>query len=157
MPTPHEICAKPDGTVFRSIGPLDIFTQSNPRENKAGELYSRVSVGDKFNNITIFLKGKVGMCCLPERAQGITLTGTFTKSDWNGVTLNCEDMDIPEGSSVYEKGDVIGKKPDLTIKEALDVGMKAAEYMTAKMKKPELASAAFQVAAKAYLENIPVK
>lgn len=155
--TLHEVCSKPDGSTFSSIGPLNILSQFNPKENKNGEPFGRVIVGDGFKTLTIFLKGDAAMCCLPPRAEGVVLSGNFTKGTFNGDCLDCMTLDPPEGSTVYEPEELIGRKPNLTIKEALDVGMKAAEYMSVKMGKPELASAAFQVAAKAYLEHIPVK
>lgn len=156
MSTLHEIKASPDGTVFRSIGPLDIFSQARPKENKNGEPFSRVSCGDQFNNMSIVLKGKMAMCCLDDTAKGIVLTGNFTKADWNGTQLNCESMDTPEGATVFEESDVVGKKPHISIIEAINAGLKAADYVT-KKDRPELASAAFEVAARALLDGISIK
>ena len=88
--------------------------------------------------------------------QGIVLTGNFTKADWNGTQLNCESMDTPEGATVFDESDVVGKKPHISIIEAMNAGLKAADYVI-KKDRPELASAAFEVAARALLDGISVK
>ena len=156
MSTLHEIKSQPDGTVFRTIGPMDIFSQSPPKENKNGELYSRISAGNQFDNITIFLKGKMAMCRFPDNLKGVVLTGNFVKNDWNGTLLNCEEMEMPEGSTTCVEQDVIAKKPSPTLIGAMNAGIKGSEYVT-KQAHPELAVAAFEVAAKAFLEGVPVK
>jgi len=165
MSTLHEIKASPDGTVFRSIGPMDIFSQTKPKPNKNGEIFNRVACGDQFHHMSIVLKGAMAMreFIFPKDENdenlpiiGLTLTGIFVKSDWNGTQLNCDTLDKVKESKSFKENDVMGKKPHISIIEAMNAGLKAADYVI-KKDRPELASAAFEVAARALLDGISVK
>lgn len=84
----------------------------------------------------------------------VTLKGKFTKNTYNGAaSLNCEDLQKPEGAVPIRQEDVQGPMGKPTIKQCVDAGLRAADYMIRK-ERPELAEAAFTFGANACLQGL---
>jgi hypothetical protein len=155
MATISEISNAENGKEFTIIENVQILSQSKPRFSKKKEPYCIITLGNKFVTVTTMLWNDCAKWKLPLNKE-IALKGRFIKKMYQGnVSLDCNALTKPDGAVEF-KEEEFGEKPKtLTIKEAMDVGLRAADYMT-KVNRSEFASEAFKVAATAYLNGISV-
>ena len=86
-------------------------------------------------------------------SESLTLRGKFTKSTFNGAaSLNCDELSKPEGAVAVKPEDIQKPVEKANIKECLETGIRAADYMIRK-ERPELAEVAFTFAANAMLQG----
>lgn len=84
--------------------------------------------------------------------EAITIRGNFTKSPFNNGSINCDNLSIPAEWVKWPEPTSAITTSQSGIKECLDTGLRAADYMIDK-KRPELAEAAFSFAANARLQG----
>ena len=100
----------------------------------------------------MMLWGKAAEWKLP-LGETLTLRGRFTKNTFNGsASLNCDELLKPEGAVAVNPEDIQKPVEKPNVKECLDAGLRAADYMINKGR-VELAEAAFTFAANAMLQG----
>lgn len=83
----------------------------------------------------------------------ITLRGKFTKNTYNGsASLKCEELAEPEGSTEWKPEEVQAEAEKPKIKDCIDAGLRAADYIR-KKGQLDLTAAAFTFAANAFLQG----
>ena len=150
--TLHEITNAKDGESFISVGPVVVAKQLPPKTAKNGQLYCSCFLKNGASDMMLQLWQGAAGWKLPLDVP-ITLRGKFTKGSYNGgVTIRCEELSKPEGAEQFKPEDVQAAVAKATVRECIDAGLRAADYVERK-NKPELASAAFTFAAQALLDG----
>lgn len=151
MPSLHQVVSAKDGESFMSIGPLTIHKQFPPKVAKNNKLFSSIILKSAGNEIFMMVWGDSAKWKVP--LGEFTLRGKFTKSEYPKGTpcLQCDELVPPEGSTEFEKSEILNDRP--TMKDCLDAGLRAADYMVRK-ERPELASVAFSFASNALLQGV---
>lgn len=155
MATISEVSSLPNGKDFTLLEGVSVFSQSTPRYAKNKKPYCILNLGNKFVTASMMMWDESAKWKLPLNKE-LSLKGKFSKRTYQGnLSLDCNDLIKPEGAVEF-KTEEFGELPKLlTIKEAMDVGLRAADYMK-KADRSEFASEAFTVAATAYLNGISV-
>lgn len=152
MATIHQVASAKDGETFISIGPVIVHKQFNPKTSKNNKLYSSVVLKAGSDEIFMMLWDQAAEWKLP-LSESLTLRGKFTKSTFNGAaSLNCDELSKPEGAVAVKPEDIQKPVEKASIKECLETGIRAADYMIRK-ERPELAEVAFTFAANAMLQG----
>lgn len=155
MATIHEILSAKDGETFISVGPATVLRQSDPRLAKNGRPYCRVELKSGPSEVLMMLWDDAALWKLP--TDQITLKGKFVKNTFrDSPGINCDDLSPPERAIKLEVPTENGCVAKPTIKECLDTGLRAADYVTAKGR-PELASEAFAFACNARMNGVKPK
>lgn len=153
MASIHEISSAKDGDSFISLGPVTVVRQTNPKTSKNGKLYSTVFLKNAASDLALMLWDQAAEWKLPQ-GDPITLRGKFVKNTYNGsANLNCDELTKPEGAVQVKAEDIQRPIEKPSLKECLDTGIRAADYVIRK-ERPELAEQAFAFAANARLQGI---
>lgn len=84
----------------------------------------------------------------------VTLRGKFTKNTYNGsASLKCEELAAPEGAVEFKLEEIQGEVEKPKMKDCIDAGIRAADYIR-KKGQLDLAAAAFTFGANAFLQGI---
>jgi hypothetical protein len=152
MATIHEVTSARDGESFIALGPVKVVRQTNPKLSKNNKLYSTVILQNAASEVVLLLWERAAEWKLPI-GETLTLRGKFNKSSYNGsASLNCDELSKPEGAMQVQPEDVQKAVEKPGIKECLDCGIRAADYVIRK-ERFELAEAAFAFAANARLQG----
>jgi|688.fasta_scaffold02313_30 hypothetical protein len=152
MSTLHQVASAKDGETFISIGPVTIHKQFNPKTAKNNKIFSSVVLKSGSDEMFMTMWETAAEWKLP-LGETLTLRGRFTKNTFNGsASLNCDELSKPEGAVAVKPEDIQKPVEKPTIKECLETGIRAADYMIRK-ERPELAEVAFTFAANAMLQG----
>ena len=153
MATLHQVSTAKDGECFTAIGVVVVHKQFNPKVSKNGKLFSSVILKSAGTEVFMTLWEDAAKWKLPLNTD-ITLRGKFTKQNYNGAaSLKCEELAGPEGAAEWKPEEVQGETEKPKIRDCVDAGIRAADYMVRK-ERPELAEAAFTFAANAFLQGV---
>lgn len=152
MATLHQVSTAKDGECFTAIGVVVVHKQFNPKVSKNGKLFSSVILKSAGTEVFMTLWEDAAKWKLPVNTD-ITLRGKFTKQNYNGAaSLKCEELTAPDGASEWKPEEIQGEVEKPKMKDCIDAGIRAADYVTRK-NLPDLASAAFAFAANAFLQG----
>jgi hypothetical protein len=153
MASLHQVVSAKDGESFMSIGPLTIHKQIPPKVAKNKKLFSSIILKSAGNEVFMTVWGDSAKWKVP--LGEFTLRGKFTKAEYpkGSACLQCDELVPPEGSVEFDKSEVINDR--ITIKDCLDAGLRAADYIIRK-DRPEFASEAFSFASNALLNGAQI-
>lgn len=155
MASLHEVSAAKDGTPFICVGPILVDRQISPKTSRNDKLYSTLFVKSAGNEAVVTLWDDASKWKLP--LTELTLRGKFIKDTYNGkVSLRCEELSPPEGATEFAADEVQAPVAKPTMKDYLDAGIRAADYMV-KKERPELAAAAFSFTVDALVKGIKLQ
>lgn len=152
MATLHQVASAKKGDSFIAIGPVTIHRQFNPKTSKHGKLFSSVILKSAGNEMFLTLWEEAAKWKL---ALGdVTLRGKFSKDEYNGsACLRCDELTEPDGAEEWKPEDVQADLSKPKLKDCIDAGLRAADYLVRK-NRPELSEAAFSFAAQAFLQGV---
>jgi len=141
-----------DGEGFISVGPVTVAKQLQPKIAKNGKHYCTAFLKNGASDVMLNLWDGAAGWKLPLDTP-ITLRGKFSKGIYNGTfAIKCEDLSKPEGAEEFKPEDVQAPIAKPSVRDAIDAGLRAADYVERK-DKSNLASAAFAFAAQAFLDG----
>lgn len=150
--TLHQITTARDGEIFISIGPVTIHKQYDPKTSKNNKLFSGVVLRVGSDEMRLTLWEQAAEWKLP-LGETLVLKGRFIKNTFNGAaSLNCDELSKPENAVQVKPEDIQRPLEKPSIKECIETGLRAADYMIRK-ERPELAEAAFSFAANARFQG----
>jgi len=153
MATLHQVSTAKDGESFTAIGVVVVHKQFNPKVAKNGKLFSSVILKSAGTEVFMTLWEDAAKWKLPINTDMI-LRGKFTKNQYNGAaSLKCEELAVPENATEFKQDEIQGEPEKPKMKDCLDAGLRAADYMVRK-ERPDLASAAFTFAANAFMQGV---
>ena len=153
MASLHQVSTAKDGENFTAIGVVTVHKQFNPKVAKNGKVFSSVILKSAGTEVFMTLWEDAAKSKLPLNTD-ITLRGKFVKNQYNGAaSLKCEELAVLEGFSEFKPEDIQGEAEKPKMKDCIDAGIRAAEYMIRK-NHPDLAPAAFTFAANAFMQGI---
>jgi len=156
MATLHNVSTAKDGESFFAIGPVTIENQTPPQKANNGKDYSTVFIKSAGNEMKLMLWEAASLCKMPLGVE-VTLRGKFKKEGWTGSpSLRCEEITPPEGAGVYDPKDVKDKGGKPKMKDCIDAGIRAVDYVVRK-ERPELSAAVFTFAANAFLQGVKIE
>lgn len=156
MSTLHEVSSAKDGESFISLGPVTVIRQTNPKTSKNNKIYSTAFLKNAGSDVSLMLWDGAAEWKLPQNTP-ITLRGKFVKTTYQGsASLNCDELVKPEGAVPVKPEDIQKPVEKPSIKECIDTGIRAADYMV-KKDRPELAGEAFTFAANARMNGLKIE
>jgi hypothetical protein len=152
MATIHEVSSMRDGESFISVGPAIVTNQTRPRVAKNGKQYCTVFLKNGGSEINMLLWEDASTWKLPLNKE-VTLRGKFVRNSFNGgISIKCDELIQPQDASKFDASEVDKPAAKRTVKEAIDNGLRAVDYIE-RRGKPELAAQAFALASQAYLQG----